>query len=188
MSICCFIVMGVLIYPLCMRGGRFHDLLVHQAADILHHQGWTTSLEHPLKLPDGTTNFVDIYATIPSPHNSPLTPSNGALLIEVETTPRYAATNIAKAQHLNLPVWLLTPTHRVRASILNQLHLPKSRTTQLIVQGKSNPLCILLHAHLQQALKSYSSFVFPSECTRSIQGKQENNSPKNHIIRNKSPP
>lgn len=182
MSILLFLCTGIIAYPLFVRGGGFHGLLVDQAADILRSDDWQVMLEHPLPLPDGKTNYVDVYAKR----------EGQVLLIEVETTPRYAQVNVAKAQQLHLPLWLLTPDQQVRSAIIRRLNLSVSRVSAVIDRGEINPLCILLHAHFSKALRGYSSFVFHGECSTEKQfnhrkTNQPHPLPRNRP-RNKSPP
>ncbi len=100
-----------------MRGGAFHEHLAQRAAAVFESHGLTVRFEHPLVLPGGGTNFVDLWVT-----------GRGLeLIVEVETTPRYALTNLIKAQALGQPLWFVVPTRAVRQAIATRLrkHHPK---------------------------------------------------------------
>jgi hypothetical protein len=92
---------------LSLRGDGFHNHLVNQAAGIFREVGLDVALEHPLTLPDGRIDFVDVWVT-----------GLGVVLAcEVETTPRYVLVNAEKALVLAVQLWVVVPDRRLKVAI-----------------------------------------------------------------------
>ena len=94
-----------------LRGDSLHNLLVLESGNILQNAGFETYQEHPKKLPNGSTDFVDVLAK----------KSNFLICIEVETSARYVLTNAAKAEQLGIPLIVIVPTRSVKKSVQNKL-------------------------------------------------------------------
>ena len=118
-----------------LRGDKLHNYLVLESENILLEAGYETSLEHPEKLPDGGTDFIDLQAR----HG------NFIICIEVETTPRYILTNAVKAQQLGLPLVVVVPNRSVQKAVRNKL-------SQVNIQPGGCDIYILLLSQLKQAV------------------------------------
>lgn len=99
------------ILVLFLRGDSLHNFLVLEAENILQDEGFETFCEHPEKLPDGRTDFIDLLARR----------GDFLICVEVETTARRALVNVAKAQQLGLPLIIIVPNRSVRKSVQNKL-------------------------------------------------------------------
>ena len=120
-----------------MRGGLFHNHLVSQAAVIFREAGCVVRCEQALTLKGGQKVFVDLLAC-----------RAGLVLAgEVETTARHAGRAGAKARSLNVPVWLIVPSRRVRAELLRKIG-------PLAPDRDVGPIQILLPGELAQRLSS----------------------------------
>lgn len=118
-----------------MRGSRFHCWLAAEAARTFGAAGLVVVPEHPLPLPAGGYDFVDLWVVGP----------RGRLICEVETTPRHVLDNVAQARSLGLPLWIVLPDRRLQRSV----HLKVRRRF-----GATSPQRIrfLLLGQLAQAL------------------------------------
>lgn len=94
-----------------MRCHPFHLWMAEEISVCLRAAGAAYRWEHPFELPDGTKNFVDIFA-----YRGEL-----RVLIEIETTPRNALSNALKAAQVGLPLWIVVPDLRVRTAVGHRL-------------------------------------------------------------------
>lgn len=94
-----------------MRGGTLHNFVVQEAREVFVLFGFDTAIECPVDLVDGRRNFVDLLATR----------GRHTIACEVETTPRYVLTNVAKARALGLRLWILTPNRGVMDAVTGKL-------------------------------------------------------------------
>jgi hypothetical protein len=126
-----------------LRGGDFHNMLVSQVAELYRSRGFETRLEHPLRLPDGRIDYVDLLVRT---HDC-------LLLVEVETTPRYVVVNVEKARVAELPLVIVAPNRKVRRQVAAQLQrLP-------VIPNAS--IYLLLISQLRQVMAD-SFPVFPA--------------------------
>lgn len=94
-----------------MRGSPFHNAIAQRVADLFIVHGYATTLEVPLPLPDGRTDFVDVLAW----------KGDVRIAAEIETTPRYVLVNVAKAAMLSLPLIIVVPTRRLERAVNRRL-------------------------------------------------------------------
>ena len=111
MTLIVIIVMVLLLAPLCLRGGAFHNHLVHRAEATFARAGCRTWLDYPLPLADGRNDFVDLLV-----HRG-----NCLLCVESETSLRHVLANAAKADALGLPLWIVVPTRNVKRAVAGRL-------------------------------------------------------------------
>lgn len=126
------------ILVLFLRGNTLHTYLVLESEKILRDGGFETSLEHPEKLPDGGTDFIDLLARR----------GDFLVCIEVETTARYVRTNAVKARQLGLPLVVIVPNRSVKKAVQNKLR-------QADVRPGGYDIYILLLSELKQELTKY---------------------------------
>ena len=119
----------------------FHNHLVQQAATIFKDAGLLVHLEYPIKLPDGRTNYVDLFIT--RDWDIPTT-----CVCEVETTPRYVLVNVEKALALKLPLCVIVPDRKLKTSI-------ESKVQKVFPEGDLHHVCFLLPDEITQVLTRY---------------------------------
>ena len=119
--------------PIGVRGQAFHNYLVEQTARVFRRHGFEVATEHPLPLPDGRVDCVDIVAWRRAI----------VLLCEVETSARNVGTNAEKAAALYLPLWVVVPNEAVRtavrAKLANTGHAPGGRPISFFLLGELGP-------------------------------------------------
>ena len=94
-----------------MRGKIFHKYIVQKVAERLISFGFQVSAEHPIRLADGSKDYIDLFVTCCA----------FDLLIEIETTVRNVLSNAAKANELGLRLWIITPNKQVSSVVLKTL-------------------------------------------------------------------
>jgi hypothetical protein len=124
-----------------MRGGALHNFLAAKAAGRFREAGFGVLIEHPLELPDGRLDFVDLLAR----HDG------YTIACEVETTARHVLENLEKARTLDLTLWIVVPNRKVRSAVARKIRrAPKSQSGESVQ--------ILLIGEVFQRLTDY----FPS--------------------------
>ena len=118
-----------------LRGDKLHNYLVVESENILQGGGFETSQEHPKKLPDGSLDFIDLFAKR----------DNCLICIEVETSARRVLINAAKAEQLRLPLIVIVPTRKIKKSVQNKL----GKST---IKPAGCDIYILLLSQLEQEL------------------------------------
>ncbi len=93
-----------------MRGKPFHNKIAQDTKAILNKHGWHVIMEHCVKV-DNITTYFDLYAT----------KGNQTIACEVETTPRHAMDNAAKALITEIPLWIIVPSRALRRQIEQKL-------------------------------------------------------------------
>ena len=94
-----------------IKGKAFHAYLVNTARDILQDHGFVTSIEVPMPLPDGRKNFIDLVGK----------QEQCTLAVEVETTERYVVSNTHNAATLELPLFIVVPSPKIKRRVLAKL-------------------------------------------------------------------
>lgn len=130
-------ILGALVLPLFMRGGGYHLDLAHRVASVVTTCGLQAQLEHAHRLPDGRLDFVDVWVT----------GSGVELIIEIETTPRYAAVNLEKAVLLDQAIWFVVPNRQLRRHL--QTRIQQSSDGARVRDGR-----VLLPDEVHPALKT----------------------------------
>jgi len=129
----------------CMRGKAFHNYLVGLADDAFRRTGFDVRLEYGLKLSDGKADYVDLLAQR----------EGLAIICEIETTPRHVLDNLAKAELLDMPVWVVVPSRKVKAKVIRKLQ-------RAGYKSRKEPFQISLPNELQQRLTAYFSSFSPA--------------------------
>ena len=135
--------------PLCLRGGAFHNHMVHEAESIFRKIGFATWLEHGIRLPDGRLDFVDLLVQR----------GNCILCVEIETTSRNILQTATKADSLGLPLWIIVPNRKIRDSVNRKLE-------RVPVRPGGLKIYVLLLNQLNQTLTNYFSKNSPVNSTR----------------------
>jgi hypothetical protein len=127
-----------------LRGDPFHNYLVARCAAQFRQAGFNVDLEHPLQLPDGRIDFVDILAESRTIR----------LVCEIETTSRYVRVNALKAIATGLPLWIVVPTRKLETDVRHLLDLKGARPFG------ERAIWILLPDQLSQAISNcFSTFL-----------------------------
>jgi hypothetical protein len=122
-----FLIIIVLLFlatPMNLRGQIFHNFLVNQTKNIFMDQGFIVHTEYRLPAEKGRSDFVDILAYR----------ERTVLLVEVETSVRHVLDNAAKAQQVNLPLWIIVPNRKVRLGVVKTLKFHPYRPGGLAIQ------------------------------------------------------
>ncbi len=140
------LLVGIGLQVHCVRGRAFHNLLVERVAEDFRAAGFRARIEHPIRLPNARTDFLDVLA------------DRGPRIVacEIETTPRYAAINAEKARMLNLPLLFVVPTRALGRVIARRVELATFTPT-------SGRTWILLPDEVGQRLSEFLELVFPGE-------------------------
>jgi hypothetical protein len=111
--------------PTGLRGHTFHNLLVKKAVEIFTQQGFTVYTEFPFPTIARQRNFVDLVVCR----------EKSVLLCEIETSARHVTENAAKAQIVNLPLWVVVPNRNVQLAVAQKLdpalYRPGGRAIQI---------------------------------------------------------
>lgn len=94
-----------------MRGKAFHNHLVGLAASAFCQAGFEVHFEYGLKLCDGRADYVDLLAQR----------EGVSVICEVETTARHALDNLAKAELLGMPLWIVVPNRKIKSEVARKL-------------------------------------------------------------------
>ncbi len=130
-----------------MRGQSFHNFIADQAAHKFQALGWDVEKEYPIEMPDGRTDYADIYAC-----------KNGrVLLAEVESTVRNLSSNIDKAAALNLPLIVILPNRKTLKAAVQKYKRRKKLP-------RSPPVIFLLLSQITGQKRIY----FPEKSTFSL--------------------
>ena len=135
--------------PLFLRGGAFHNHMVHEAESTFRKLGFATWLEHGIRLPDGRLDFVDLLV-----HRG-----NCILCVEIETTCRNILQTATKADSLGLPLWIIVPNRKTRDSVNRKLE-------RVPVRPGGLKIYVLLLNQLNQILTKYCPQNSPVNGTR----------------------
>ncbi len=127
-----------------LRGGGLHNYLTHEAARIFRQAGFKTYLEHPIRLPDGHLNFVDLFVTR----------GDVTICIEVETSARHVVENAVKSGQANLALWVVVPNKKVQKAVRRRL-----KSSGIVPGGLR--IYFLLLSELEQQVMNYFP-CFPS--------------------------
>ena len=140
MSLITIIIIALLTLPLLLRGGSLHTYLILESERILRQAGFHTYQEHPIRLPDGRLDFIDLLAT----------QENFSIAIEAETSARHVLRNATKAEAIELPLWIIVPSRKVHNTITNTL-------APSVLRPGGQRIYILLLGQLESELR----FCFP---------------------------
>ena len=122
-----------------MRGNPFHNLIVKEAESVLQEFFTDVHLEYRYRRNGSVTDF-DLFA-----HEELFT-----LAIEVETTSRHGVDNAEKAAAVNIPLWIIVPTQKLKNKLSQQIR-------RLGLRPGGEPIKILQSGQLQQELTKYLS-------------------------------
>jgi hypothetical protein len=113
-----------------MRGKAFHNHLAAQVARDFLRAGFGVWAEYGLRLPDGQTDFVDVLAGR----------EGATIACEVETTARHVLENVAKAQALQLTLWVVVPNRQIWSAVarkVRKIHRTSSAVpVQILLVGE----------------------------------------------------
>jgi hypothetical protein len=119
-------------------------------AGIFCQEGFDVYVEHGLKLSGDRMNYVDLLARR----------EDLAVICEVETTPRHVLDNLSKAELLDMPLWIIVPSRKVKSEVIRKLRKAGYRSRKSFFH-------ISMPDELQQGLKSY----FPNSSSANTTGK-----------------
>ena len=139
-----------------MRGDAFHQFLAERASFDLWNAGFTVLQEHPIRLADGRLNFIDLFCTR----------GDVTLACEIETTVRYVSINAEKARMLDVPLWVIVPTQRLKQAARRKVERTVNRHVECSIQ-------FLLLDELPQALTKCFPTFSDGECHHGKHGKTE---------------
>ena len=122
-----------------MRGDLLHNMMGKETKTIFEGFFGQVSLEYPCRR-NGTVSYLDIFAR----------ENQFVLGVEIETTCRHGIDNALKATAVNIPLWVIVPTGKVKLKLLRKLK-------PLALRPGGEPIKILLLGQLEQELKSYLS-------------------------------
>lgn len=77
------------------------------------------------------------------------------LAIEIETTARHAVDNARKAAMVDVPLWVIVPTRRLKSDLTRKLK-------DLAIRSGNQPIKILLLGQLRKELTNYLSLFIPA--------------------------
>jgi hypothetical protein len=129
--------LALLLAPLCLRGDALHNLLVERTGEAFRQGGFEVRLEHGIRLSDNRTDYVDLFARR----------GTSTVVCEIETSARYVLVNVAKAEALGLPLWVVVPNRKVLSAVARRL---KRAGYDL----RKRPIRILLQAEVHQEVMS----------------------------------
>ena len=150
---------ALLLTPLFIRGGAFHNHMVHEADAIFGRAGFRTWLEQAVPLLDNRRDFLDLVVQR----------GNCTLCVEVETSARHVRVTAAKADALGLPLWIVVPNRKVRQSVVNKLD-------KVSYRPGGRKIYILLLGQLDQILMNCFPLFSPANETRENRKKNGNES------------
>ena len=153
------VILVLAIVPLTLRGGTLHSYLVAEAEAVCRQEGYDTAREHPLRLPDGRTDYVDLAVR-----------KDGRLVcVEVETSPRNVMTNVHKARCLGVPLIVVVPTNQTRQAVRGTLR-------RHCLGRNRRAVCVLLLGQLRQVLRK----CLPLNSPASARAKTRKSNTPNH--------
>ena len=106
-----FLIACICALGMSLRGDPLHNLMINPAAAVLRRTGTLFFLEYPVRLQNGTTDYVDLLVRTPA----------FDLALEFETTPRHVLDNAQKAQAAGLILWVVVPNDHVQKSVARKL-------------------------------------------------------------------
>ena len=141
-----------------MRGKTLHNLIAKKTRDEV--EGFFDSVdpEHRISNQRATT-YVDLFARKDS----------FVLAIEIETTARHAVDNARKAAIVDVPLWIIVPTRRLKSKLTGKLGGPELRPG-------GRPIKILLLGELRQELTNSLSWRINGRI-KNKQRKNQRNTP-----------
>ena len=122
-----------------MRGKSFHNTIVKEAENILREISTDVHLEYRYRRNGLVTDF-DLFAE----------EKLFTLAIEVETTSRHGIDNAEKAAAVNVPLWIIVPTKKLKNKLSQQIR-------RLSLRAGGEPIKILRLGQLRQELRNYLS-------------------------------
>lgn len=139
-----------------MRGKTLHNLMAKKTRDMVEDFFESVDSEHRISNHQ-TTTYVDLFARKDSI----------VLAIEIETTVRHAVDNARKAAMVDVPLWVIVPTRRLKSDLNRKLGDPELRPG-----GK--PIKILLLGELRQELANSLSWRINGRIKNKQTEKQRN--------------
>ena len=119
-----------------MRGKEFHNMIAAKVGAICKTDGWNVYAEHPYRK-DSIITYLDL-----------LIVKNGKqIACEIETTPRHAIDNAAKAMLVGIDLWIIVASRKVRNQINRKL-------ISTLPPNSCNSISILLLDQLKTKLES----------------------------------
>lgn len=122
-----------------MRGGIFHNHITGMVKVTLEEFFGSVHTEYRYRR-NGSVSDFDLFA-----QQGPF-----VMAFEVETTSRHALDNILRAAAVQVPLWVIVPSHDLQTRIAGQVRA-------LNLRPAGEPIKILLPGQLQQALMDYLS-------------------------------
>jgi len=122
-----------------MRGDPFHNLMGTETGITVSYFFTEVIPEYKCRK-NGIVTFLDLFAR----------QNQLVLAFEIETTARHSVGNALKAAAVNIPLWIIVPTNKVKIKISRKL-----KPLQLRPGGK--PIKILLLGQLQRELEECPS-------------------------------
>ena len=124
-----------------MRGDSFHNHLARKIQTILIILGFQVNTEYCVRR-NGTITYLDLLAV------------KGQYLLgfEIETSTRHIIDNATKAEAVDIPVWFILPTQKLRKQAQKKLKT-------LDIKPAGQQIQLLLPAQLAQALTDYLSLA-----------------------------
>ena len=138
MNLILIVIILVLGLPMFLRGGGLHNHLVRETGQVFRGAGFGTFEEHPVRLPDGSLDFLDLLVRR----------GNCTICIEIETSARNVLTNATKADLAGLPLWIVVPNRKVQKAVADKLDPADLRPGGLRIY-------LPLLGQLEQALTNY---------------------------------
>ena len=133
-----------------MRGDPLHNAMGREIGLTLENYFFEVHPEYKY-CRNGIVTFLDLFA------------SQGSFVFacEIETTARHGVDNAVKAAAVNIPLWIIVPTNKVKLKLLRRLKPLKLRPG-------GEPIKILLLGQLQKELEGYLSLRRVSELQSNI--------------------
>ena len=133
-----------------MRGDPLHNTIGKEAGTTLEDYFTEVFPEYRCSK-NGTVTFFDLFAR----------QNRFVLACEIETTSRHGVDNAIKAAAVNIPLWIIVPTNKVKVNLLRKL-----KPLQLRPGGE--PIKILLLGQLQGEIDDYLSLKTSSNLQTEI--------------------
>jgi len=127
-----------------MRGKALHNLIAQRTGTAVSEFFEFVRLEYQYRK-NGTTTFLDVFARQGSTE----------MAFEVETTSRHAVDNAIKAATIDIPLWIIVPTFRLKLELTRMLK-------DVALKPGNQPVNILLLGQLGKELMNYLSLIIPA--------------------------
>ena len=122
-----------------MRGSAFHNNIVDEAKATFNRYHWQVYTEYRYRK-DSVTTYLDLFAA----------KDNRKIACEVETTPRHIIDNALKARSVNLTLWIIVPSRRLRRQAEQKLTaagLLRNESLRLLLPGQLEAELINISKH-----------------------------------------